>query len=133
MTTPDDCGAVRYRAKARMVCRANAARCLTIAASTSMAKPCARDGVNRGMMRSNRGCHRGVVDYTRQVRISWKHLCLALWSGGSMLLAGCGGISASRTVSPLDFILPGILKVDPPPTNAPLAAIQAPVEIASAR
>ena len=50
-----------------------------------------------------------------------------------MLLAGCGGISASRTVSPLDFILPGILKVDPPPTNAPLAAIQAPVEIASAR
>ena len=85
------------------------------------------------MMRSIRSCYRGGVNYTRQVRISWKFLYLALWSGGSMLLAGCGGISASRTVSPLDFILPGIIKADPPQTNAPVAAIQAPVEIASAR
>jgi hypothetical protein len=31
-----------------------------------------------------------------------------------LLVAGCGGISASRTVSPLDFLLPGLLKADPP-------------------
>jgi hypothetical protein len=32
---------------------------------------------------------------------------------------GCGGITATRSISPLDFLLPGgfLLKVDPPPTN----------------
>jgi hypothetical protein len=30
-------------------------------------------------------------------------------------MAGCGGINASRSVSPLDFILPGLLKHTPPP------------------
>jgi hypothetical protein len=33
----------------------------------------------------------------------------------SGLTAGCGGISASKTVSPLDFIMPGILRADPVP------------------
>jgi hypothetical protein len=33
----------------------------------------------------------------------------------SLLTAGCGGISASRTISPLDFLLPGIIKADPVP------------------
>jgi hypothetical protein len=27
---------------------------------------------------------------------------------------GCGGITASKSVSPLDFLLPGLLKVSPP-------------------
>jgi hypothetical protein len=27
---------------------------------------------------------------------------------------GCGGISASKSVSPLDFLLPGLMKADPP-------------------
>jgi len=31
-----------------------------------------------------------------------------------LLVAGCGGISASRSVSPLDFFLPGLLQADPP-------------------
>ena len=34
---------------------------------------------------------------------------LALLAGLS-LTAGCGGINASKSVSPLDFILPGLLK-----------------------
>jgi len=58
---------------------------------------------------------------------------MALLSAGSLLLAGCGGISASRTVSPLDFLLPGIIQADPPQTNAPVAAIQGAVEVASIR
>jgi hypothetical protein len=42
-----------------------------------------------------------------------------------LLVAGCGGINASHTVSPLDFFLPGgtgflrhgLIKADPPRTN----------------
>jgi len=67
------------------------------------------------------------------VRISWKFLCLGTLTAGSLLLAGCGGISASRTVSPLDFLLPGIIKADPPQTNAPAVMVQFPVEVASVR
>jgi hypothetical protein len=33
----------------------------------------------------------------------------------SLLSSGCGGINASKTVSPLDFLLPGIIKADPAP------------------
>jgi hypothetical protein len=32
-----------------------------------------------------------------------------------IIAAGCGGISASKTVSPLDFLLPGLMQSDPPP------------------
>jgi hypothetical protein len=36
-----------------------------------------------------------------------------------LLVAGCGGLSASRSISPLDFFLPGLLQADPPalPSN----------------
>jgi hypothetical protein len=67
------------------------------------------------------------------VRISWKILGLALCAAGSLLLGGCGGLAASQTISPLDFLLPGILKADPPQTNAPVVVAQEPVEIASVR
>jgi hypothetical protein len=41
-------------------------------------------------------------------------VALALFTGG------CGGISASHTVSPMDFLLPGVMKNDVGPgTNAP--------------
>jgi hypothetical protein len=39
---------------------------------------------------------------------------LALLAAMPFLLTGCGGISASKTISPLDFLLPGILRADPP-------------------
>jgi hypothetical protein len=49
--------------------------------------------------------------------------------------AGCGGISASKSVSPLDFIMPGILKNDAPAacTNAPVALGEPSVELVSVR
>jgi hypothetical protein len=53
-----------------------------------------------------------------------RFLFLALLAVGTLSLAGCGGISATRSVSPLDFLMPGIIKSDPPQTNAPVAAIQ---------
>jgi len=58
---------------------------------------------------------------------------LALFAAVPLLLAGCGGISASRTVSPLDFLLPGLIKADPPQTNAPVILTRNSVEIASVR
>ena len=41
------------------------------------------------------------------------------WRGPVLLLAltlltGCGGITATKSVSPLDFLLPGLLKNDEP-------------------
>jgi hypothetical protein len=67
------------------------------------------------------------------VRISWKFLALALVGAGSLLLAGCGGISASRTISPLDFLLPGILKAEHLQTNAPVLLTKSSIEVASNR
>jgi hypothetical protein len=58
---------------------------------------------------------------------------LALLAAMPLLMTGCGGISASRTISPLDFLLPGIIRADPPQTNAPSVLIKNPVEIASIR
>jgi len=54
----------------------------------------------------------------------------------SVLAAGCGGISASKTVSPLDFLLPGMgsfLKTDPASTNAPVALIEISTEVAAVK
>ena len=48
--------------------------------------------------------------------------------------AGCAGINASQSVSPLDFLLPGaghFLKADPTPTNAPGSFPEIPTEVAS--
>jgi hypothetical protein len=60
-------------------------------------------------------------------------MCLALLPAGSLMLAGCGGIAASQAVSPLDFLLPGIIKNEAPQTNAPVAVNQTPAELASVR
>jgi hypothetical protein len=52
-------------------------------------------------------------------------LSLSVW----MLVAGCGGITASKTITPLDFILPGILQADPPPAQPDRASpIEGPVK-----
>jgi hypothetical protein len=32
-----------------------------------------------------------------------------------LITVGCSGIHASKSVSPLDFILPGLMQADPPP------------------
>jgi len=41
----------------------------------------------------------------------------------AVLAAGCSGINASHSISPATFLLPGLLKADPPPSqNAPADA-----------
>jgi hypothetical protein len=47
--------------------------------------------------------------------------------------AGCGGINASESVSPASFFLPGLLKTDPPSTNAPAAWPESSKEVALTR
>ena len=73
------------------------------------------------MMWSIRGCHRGGLIYTRQVRITRNLLALALWLALALGGTGCGGVNASQSVSPASFLLPGLMKAGPPATNAPAA------------
>ena len=47
--------------------------------------------------------------------------------------AGCGGINAGTTVSPASFFLPGLMKADPPATNAPVAVSAPFQQLAQAR
>jgi hypothetical protein len=102
-------------------------------ANHKIAKPFSHPGVGIEIMLRISSCHRDGVDYTLQVRISWKLPCLALLLGGSLLVGGCGGLAASQTISPLDFLLPGLIKNDAPQTNAPVMVAQCPVNIASTR
>ncbi len=47
-----------------------------------------------------------------------------------ILCAGCGGMGISRSVSPLDFFLPHLLKAEPtPPTPDDSVPLQAPVKL----
>jgi hypothetical protein len=68
------------------------------------------------------------------VKLNWKILRLAIPASFVLIGAGCGGINASQSVSPLDFLLPGaghFLKADPSPTNAPGSSPKIPTEVAS--
>jgi hypothetical protein len=51
------------------------------------------------------------------VRSNGKFVQIALCVVLLGLTMGCSGINASKSVSPLDFILPGLLQADPPPAN----------------
>jgi hypothetical protein len=55
------------------------------------------------------------------VRFNCKVLRLAALIPALVLVgAGCGGIAASQSVSPATFLLPGLLKADPPPAQPDL-------------
>jgi hypothetical protein len=61
---------------------------------------------------------------------------LAITAVLALFGAGCAGINASESVSPLDFILPGaghFLKADPPATNAPVSFPEISTEVASTK
>src|SRR5256885_1644026 len=59
-------------------------------------------------------CHHVDPIYTRQVRLNWKLLRLAIIPVFALLLCtGCSGINASGSVSPATFFLPGLGQVRP--------------------
>jgi hypothetical protein len=49
-----------------------------------------------------------------------------------LIVAGCGGFSATKSVSPASFLLPGILKADPQPLHPEhtLPAVEPGTEVA---
>ncbi len=55
-----------------------------------------------------------LVFIVRSVKWNWKWLRAAGLLAVVALGAGCSGIHASKSVSPLDFILPGLIKNDAP-------------------
>jgi hypothetical protein len=51
------------------------------------------------------------------VRLNWKTLRLSLLPALLLFVAGCGGISATKSVSPASFLIPGFLQATPPPAH----------------
>ncbi len=68
-------------------------------------------------MQSISSCHRAGWIYTQQVRLNRNFRWLLLLAAVPLAMSGCGGINASKTVSPLDFILPGLIKAPLPATD----------------
>jgi hypothetical protein len=69
------------------------------------------------------------------MRLISRHLRLALAAAIIPVMAGCSGISASPSVSPASFFLPGLLKADPQktaPAGAP-SEPQAVIQVAQAQ
>jgi hypothetical protein len=60
------------------------------------------------------------------VRLNWNFLRLAMLAALVLSGAGCSGINAGTTVSPASFFLPGLMKADPPPADAPPVFASAP-------
>lgn len=56
--------------------------------------------------------------YTPQVRLNRNFLWLGVLVTLALGSAGCGGIHASKSVSPASFFLPGLMKNDAACTNS---------------
>lgn len=63
-----------------------------------------------------RYCQAHVVTYSGElVKLNWK-----IWTIIPVIAvfsAGCSGINMTKSVSPATFLLPGLLKADPPKEN----------------
>jgi len=66
------------------------------------------------------------------VRLNWKVLRLAAIPALSLFATGCGGFSASKSISPATFLLPGLMQADPSPANPQraLAAVEPGIQVA---
>jgi hypothetical protein len=53
------------------------------------------------------------------VKLNWKHARWLLVLAALLSGAGCGGISATKTVTPLDFFIPGGLLLESKPVQTP--------------
>jgi hypothetical protein len=51
------------------------------------------------------------------VRLEWKFAWLAILVALTFSVTGCGGLNASKSVSPASFFLPGLMKASPPATD----------------
>lgn len=53
------------------------------------------------------------------MKMDRRRLPVAMLGLAAVFLAGCGGVSASRSVSPASFFVPGLMKNDLPRQEAP--------------
>ena len=53
----------------------------------------------------------------RTVRLNWKILRVVMLAALLLPAVGCGGLHAKYTVTPMSFLLPGLLQADPPPAD----------------
>jgi hypothetical protein len=67
------------------------------------------------------------------MKLNWNFVLFALLAATALSVAGCGGINTSQSVSPASFFLPGLLKADPPQTNAPDLLSENSTEFATVR
>lgn len=70
-------------------------------------------------------CTRHATIYTPiPVKLNRKAVLALILAGLVWAGTGCSGINASHSVSPASFLIPGLLKVEPPPAdpNATLPA-----------
>lgn len=67
------------------------------------------------------------------MRLNWNFPVLAIIVALALASAGCGGVNASHTVTPASFFMPGLLKADPPRTNAPALLVENPLLLATVR
>ena len=51
------------------------------------------------------------------MKLLWKKLQLGIFAGLTLLATGCGGFRAKYGVSPLTFLLPGLVKVESKPVS----------------
>jgi hypothetical protein len=51
------------------------------------------------------------------VRLKGKLLRLIIYPALAIMAVGCSGINVQKSVSPLDFILPGLMQADPAPAD----------------
>ena len=71
-----------------------------------------QDGMKKKQLRD---CQHHDPHYnTNSVRLHLKYWRLVLIPAVVLVVVGCGGFSASRSVSPASFFLPGLMKADPP-------------------
>jgi hypothetical protein len=52
------------------------------------------------------------------VKLLWKKLQLGVFAGLTLLATGCGGFNAKYGISPLSFLLPGLVKAESKPAKA---------------
>jgi hypothetical protein len=63
------------------------------------------------------------------VTFHWKSGRLVVCAALLALCAGCSGINTSHGVSPASFLLPGLLKADPPQETEPLMPDEKPLTV----
>jgi hypothetical protein len=74
------------------------------------------------------GCSHVDVPYTTPMRKKWNYglwLCLSLLA---LIGSGCGGFSATRSISPATFLLPGLLHNTNPAQETPSLTEPLPAE-----